>query len=372
MTGLERGVLAIVGEAEKLPRVLTQPGVGTVHPAQNTADEHGGSGGAALGRERGEARAVARASAPRVAAAKAEAELARQEPDVRSRTDAPVGGDQETPGPGIAVVRFESRAAVGGKFDPSLGIVVVVVGEREGGIFGRMRGEEPELPLRMRLVRFTADLGLLGRRQIIDVAREECQPFFLLNQPHRMVLVTALATEMHGVQALVGVFREKLLAFNRHRALAGRFDGRVAVPGAGNELVKLEGEKAIVACAFLPGPFPLRDARHEKELFQSRATGVTRAPGIRRELVHRLGYGHWLRPDPALVGFGERDAEARLHPNRQRVLPERRIGNLLRHVGINGRAEAVLHRVCRGAGIGNALERLADHVAFADRRSEEL
>ena len=49
MAGLERGVLTIVGETEKLPRVLAQPGFGAMHPAQNAADEHSGRGGAAFG-----------------------------------------------------------------------------------------------------------------------------------------------------------------------------------------------------------------------------------------------------------------------------------------------------------------------------------
>ena len=68
-----------------------------------------------------------------------------------------------------------------------------------------MRRKEPELPFRMRFVRFPADLVPLGWRRVVNVAGEECQPLFLLNQPHRMILVAALATEMHGVKALFGV-----------------------------------------------------------------------------------------------------------------------------------------------------------------------
>ena len=136
--------------------------------------------------------------------------------------------------------------------------------------------------------------------------------------------------------------------------------------------MKLESEKAIGVCAFLPGPFLLRDARHEKKFLQRLAAVVTRAPGILRQILHRIGYGHRLRPDPALVGFGERDAEACLHPNRQRVLPESCVGKLPRHVVINGSAEAVPYRIRSGAGISDALERLGDNVAFADLGSEEL
>ena len=83
MAGLERRVLTVVGEAEQLARV----GVHRrrcVHPAQGAADEHRGRRAAALRRERGETRAIARRTALGVPATEAEPELAGLEPRLRA------------------------------------------------------------------------------------------------------------------------------------------------------------------------------------------------------------------------------------------------------------------------------------------------
>ena len=50
MAGLERGVLTVVSEAEKLSRVAVHPRLGAVHPAQRAADEYGGRRAAAFRR----------------------------------------------------------------------------------------------------------------------------------------------------------------------------------------------------------------------------------------------------------------------------------------------------------------------------------
>ena len=260
MAGLERGVLAVVGEAEELARVAVQSRPGAVHPAQNAADEYGGRRAAALRRERGEAGAVARRPALRVAATEAEAEPAGQEPQRRPRTDAPVGRDLEASGARVAVVGLDPRVAGGGQLDPGLRIVLVAVGEPEVGIVGRVRRQETELPLGMCPVRVLVGFVRPGRWRVVDVAREEDGTPFLLHQPHRVVLVATLATEVHGVQALVRVAGEKLLAIDRHFACARRLDRRIAVAGARDELVELEREEARLARAGVRGPFPLGDA----------------------------------------------------------------------------------------------------------------
>ena len=83
VAGLECRVLAVVGEPEQLSRVTVHRRR-CVHPAQCAADEHGGRRAAALRRERGEARAVARRPTLGVPATKTEPELAGLEPRRRA------------------------------------------------------------------------------------------------------------------------------------------------------------------------------------------------------------------------------------------------------------------------------------------------
>ena len=158
MTSLQCGVLPVVGEAEKLARVGFQARLAAVHPAQCAGHQHGGCRAAALGRQRGEARAIARRSALGVPAAETDSELARQEPHRRSRADLTVGRDQEAPCACFAVVPLEPRAAAGVELEPSLRVVPVAVAESEVGIVGRMRCQEteesrPRTALRARLRR---------------------------------------------------------------------------------------------------------------------------------------------------------------------------------------------------------------------------
>ena len=83
MAGLERRVLTVVGEAEQLSRIGVHRRL-CVHPAQRAPHEHGRRRTAALRRERGEARAIARRPALSVPAAEAEPELAGLEPRFRA------------------------------------------------------------------------------------------------------------------------------------------------------------------------------------------------------------------------------------------------------------------------------------------------
>ena len=113
----------------------------------------------------------------------------------------------------------------------------------------------------------------------------------------------------------------------------------------------------------------LDTSRRSRNAFRQAATG---RPDSSESLAHRLGHRHGLRTDPALVRFGERDAETRLHPHRERVLPEGRIGQVRRHAGVDGPAEVGPYRICGGAGNGDALERLGDDIAFGDPAPEQL
>ena len=169
MTGLERRVLTVVGEAEKLPRVAVHSRLGAVHPAQCTADEYGGRRAATLRRERGETRSVAGRPALGVPAPETEPELAGQEPHVRTRTDPPVGCDHESPRTRAAVILLEPRLAAGVELDPGLGVVVVSVGEPEAGVIRRVRRQEAEHPTRQETLR-----QLRWSRPAPSVARRRC------------------------------------------------------------------------------------------------------------------------------------------------------------------------------------------------------
>ena len=235
-----------------------------------------------------------------------------------------------------------------------------------------MRRQEAERPLGPRLVRVSVGLVLPGRWRVVDVAREEDRLPLLLHQPNRVILVTALATEVHGVQSLVRVVGEELLTVHRHLACARKLDGRIGVAGARDELVKLEREEAPLARIRVRGSVPLGNARHQKEVSQHPAAGSGGPTGFVREFGHRFGHRSGPGPDPALVDIGERDAEARLHPHCQRVFPERRVGDVRPYSGIDGFADARLYRVCGGGRIGDALERLGDDVALGNLGPEKL
>ena len=273
VAGLERGVLAIVGETQELSRVGTQPRHGPVHPAQHAGDEDGGRRAPALCRQRGETRAIARSTAPGGPAAKAESEPAGQEPCVRPRTDAPVGRDREAPGAGVAVVCLEARLAAGAEIQPRLRVVFVAVGEREIGTVGRVGCQKAE-ELLLVPVRF----GIVPRGgwRVVDVTRQERHGPVLPHQAHRVVLVPAFATEVHGVEALVRVLGQELLAIDGHSSGAGRFDRGVGVSRARDELVQLEREEAVLACTSVGSPYALGNARYQQKVSQRVAAGGDR------------------------------------------------------------------------------------------------
>jgi hypothetical protein len=93
----------------------------------------------------------------------------------------------------------------------------------------------------------TIFLGASGRRSIVDVTSEEDRRALLADQPHWVILLATLAAEVNGIEALVRTPRQEVLPFHGHLPLTGRLDGRVGVAGAGDELVKLEGEEALLA-----------------------------------------------------------------------------------------------------------------------------
>ena len=199
MARLERGVLTVVGEAEELPRVVAQARLGTVHPAQRAGHQYRRRRAAALGGERGETCAIAGRTAMSFPAAETESELAAQEPRRRPGTDSPVGRHREASSTRVAIVRLQPQVAAGVELDPRLRDLAR--SSKVTRIVDRMRCQEAEdLLLGPRLLSNLLGLFLPGRRRVVDVPREEDEcPVVPPRQPHRVILVPALATEVHGV-----------------------------------------------------------------------------------------------------------------------------------------------------------------------------
>ena len=145
-----------------------------------------------------------------------------------------------------------------------------------------------------------------------------------------MVLLAALAAEVHGVEALVRVARKKLLTFDRDRALPGVLERREGVAGAGDELVQLEGEEAARVRAWLASALYLRNAREQQQVPKGAAARLRLAPGVLAERGDRLGERQRTRPHPALVDIRPGDAEARLDPDRQRMALQCGVGDAWR------------------------------------------
>src|SRR5690606_38292183 len=213
------------------------------HPAQHTGDEHGGRGAAAFGREGREAGAVPRGAALRVAAAEAETKLAGDEPDAGARADVAIGGDVQRRGTRAAIVGLQPRVATRIVLDPVLGEVLVAIVEREVGVTKRMKGDETEL-----LDPVASICGLLvvlrRRRCIVDATRKCLPRSVLIDEANGMVLVPALAAEVHRIEALLRLVREELLPVDRDCALTGGLERGEGVPRAGDELMQLEREEA--------------------------------------------------------------------------------------------------------------------------------
>jgi hypothetical protein len=79
---------------------------------------------------------------------------------------------------------------------------------------------------------------------LIDVSRQEVTPRLIVNQPDRMVLLTASAAEVERIQAHpVGTARRELLGVEGHKPLARRFKRRERASCPGQELMQFECEK---------------------------------------------------------------------------------------------------------------------------------
>ena len=149
----------------------------------------------------------------------------------------------------------------------------------------------------------------------------------LADEAHRMVLVPALAAEVHRVEPLLGLPGKELLPVDGDRAAAwcaraSRTRGR-----ARDELVQLEREEAARAapcgcepCARFSGTLETR-SRSRSAVRQ--ACSSRPASSLESAATASVD-GQRARAHPTLIDFGPRDAEARLDPDRERMLPQAR------------------------------------------------
>jgi hypothetical protein len=81
------------------------------------------------------------------------------------------------------------------------------------------------------------------RRRVVNVARQSHLEAILIDQANWMVFVPALPTEVHAVEALLGLAGQELLPLNCNDAVPWLLERGVRVAGTGNELVQLEREE---------------------------------------------------------------------------------------------------------------------------------
>ncbi len=88
----------------------------------------------------------------------------------------------------------------------------------------------------------------------------------LLDQADGVVLVSAIATEMDWVQALVGVLRQELLPVHGDGALPRGLQRGVGVADTGDELVQLERKETPPAVVRAPGTITLGHTGQKEEV----------------------------------------------------------------------------------------------------------
>jgi len=166
MAGLQRGILAVVGEGEQLARVRGEAGL-LLHPLERRGGNDRGGRAAALGGERRQPVAVLALHAVHRAAAQAEAELARQKIARGALAERAVRRHAQRHGPELAVGLLQARSVGGAGFEPAFRVVFEVAGETEIGV-ARLHQEKTSL---FALAVGVGGVLVLDGRDVIDVAR---------------------------------------------------------------------------------------------------------------------------------------------------------------------------------------------------------
>jgi hypothetical protein len=151
------------------------------------------------------------------------------------------------------------------KLDPRFRIVFFTVGESELGVGSVWSDKAENLAIISMILIITGILVIMiwsNRRGIINVAREKYSRALVVEcKTNRVILMSAVATEVCGIEPLFWVTWEKLLAFNGNGPATLHFQSRECVSCTGDELMELKCEEATA--------IRLRRAR-SLDLWQSR------------------------------------------------------------------------------------------------------
>ena len=303
MARLQRGVLAIVGEAEELALVGRNRAAGAIHPAQRARHQQGRRRAPPFGRQARELVDLARLARRLILAGRAEAELAGQEPRPTSGCpDCSAGIDRDFPRRRTAPVAAEPNAAARAGLEPVLGIILQGAGERIIGVVLRLRHQ---------IARLLAVLGIVERR-FVDGARKHAGNPAIFDQNDRVMFLPAVPAEEGGVKPRVGILRVEALAVERDPPLARCRAALHRHARTGDEAVELEGKKRPLTAA---APLARRAAHHHQHRLKLRPATLLIAPGLVRQPLRGFGEGGRraasklltvLQPDLELDPDGER------------------------------------------------------------------
>ena len=101
------------------------------------------------------------------------------------------------------------------------------------------------------------------RRRVVNITGQECAFAVGVHVPDRVVLMTALSAEVDGVEAFLGIVRQKLLSINSNNTAPGRIECRVRVACTRKELMQFESKETLRVAVLGPRAIDLRDTRDE-------------------------------------------------------------------------------------------------------------
>jgi len=186
-----------------------------------------------------------------------------------------------------------------------------------------------------------------------------------------VVLLATVAAEIGGVEPLqILATRQVLLAFEHHRADAGRFQRGVGGRRAGEKLVQLEGEERVGRVASSEHPILFGQRGGEQEFLQGGEAAIAIHAGCGGERLR--GFFHRQRLGAHRLAVAKIQAERGLDPDGERMIAQLGIRKALEAAGGDRRRQFALDAISRPRGIGGALQRLGDDVAGLDGGIEQL
>ncbi len=329
--GLERGVLAVVGEGEQL---VTRAGRAARVP-QERRGQHGCRAAPRLAGERGKLAELALAGRVEFAAVQAKRKRRGLPPhpqSIRMRLCPELSVRQDPDGPGHTITPGPARASP--RVEPLRGdaiVAPVVLGWRQHEVAGLI---EVLLVLQA------------------DRVRQELRG----SAEHMVIILTALAAEPDGGEDASPARLN--LSFQRMLTPVRRLQRRKERPPLADELVQLEreGSPPVVALQF---PSPIEN------LPQPRGAGGRVSTGGFGQGFCRSGQGARHPTPESAIRLGL-DTELGLHPSRQRVAAK----EIQR--GGNGSAKGRGQLLCRGfAAFREGDQRLLDHLVAGERMTEQ-